>query len=534
MPDGPSAPAPDTGERIAGAGVRVRVMSANLTTGNLQAYEDPGIRILQGAAPDVVLLQEFNYKTDSDADLRAFVDRAFGPEFVYFREAGDQIPNGIISRYPIVEAGEWDDPAVANRDFAWARIDVPGPIDLYAISVHLLSSTAAKRQTEAQTLAARIAALPAGAYVVLGGDFNTSSRAEACVIALAPVLVTSAPYPVDVAGNPNTNAARAKPYDWVLANPALAATEGPVDVGAHSFPAGWVIDTRTYAPIADLAPAQAGDSGATNMQHMGVVRDFFVEDDAPASLAVSAPNGGERFVSGTTQTIAWTSSRVTDVKVELSVDGTTFVTLAPSVPADAGTFAFVMPQVTAATTAARVRVSATPGGTPSDASDAPFAIVPPATPARAFVNEILANEPGSAVAGEFVEIVNAGDQAIDLSGWTLADATAVRHVFASGTTLAGHRAIVVFGGASAIPAGLTNAVAASSGTLSLNNSTDTVTLANAAGTVDRFAYPSTLSGGDGVSMNRSPDGDPAGTFVLHTHLAATSSSPGTRANGAAF
>jgi len=36
----------------------------------------------------------------------------------------------------IVEAGEWDDPRVGNRDFAWARIDIPGPVDLWAVSVH--------------------------------------------------------------------------------------------------------------------------------------------------------------------------------------------------------------------------------------------------------------------------------------------------------------------------------------------------------------------------------------------------------------
>jgi hypothetical protein len=47
-------------------------------------------------------------------------------------------------------------------------------------------------------------------------------------------------------------------------------------------------------------------------------------------------------------------------------------------------------------------------------------------------------------------------------------------------------------------------------------------------------YTSALSGTDGVSMNRSPDGDPAGTFVLHTALSASPSSPGTRIDGTAF
>ena len=102
-------------------------------------------------------------------------------------------------------------------------------------------------------------------------------------------------------------------------------------------------------------------------------------------------------------------------------------------------------------------------------------------PAQVIINEILANEPGSDTAGEFVEFVNVGGTAANIGGWTISDGTSVRHTFAAGTTLNPGKAIVVFGGASAIPAGLSNAVAASSGGLSLNNSSDTVTSGTAPG-----------------------------------------------------
>lgn len=151
------------------------------------------------------------------------------------------------------------------------------------------------------------------------------------------------------------------------------------------------------------------------------------------------------------------------------------------------------------------------------------------------LNEILANEPGSDTAGEFVELVNTGAGPADLGGWTLSDASGVGHVFPSGSTLAAGAALAVFAGASAIPAGLSNAVASSSGSLLLGNSGDTVTLKNAAGTVvDTFTYSSSLSGTDGVSMNRSPDRTPAGPFVLHTALSSLPSSPGKRVNGTTF
>jgi endonuclease/exonuclease/phosphatase family metal-dependent hydrolase len=259
----------------------LRLMAANISSGNNQSY-DPGdgARIFQGVKPDVVMIQEFNYKTNSAADLRAFVDSSFGSTFSYYQESGAQIPNGVISRWPIREAGEWDDHSVSNRDFAWARIDIPGPVDLWAVSVHLLTASASKRQTEASDLAAYIRSkIPATDYLVIGGDFNTGSRTEPALSALSGLVVTTDSYPVDSRGNGNTNAARAKPYDWVLVDPVLHAYKAPTVIGTSSFATGLVVDTRTYPSISELSPARSSDSGATNMQHMAVVRDFAVPGD---------------------------------------------------------------------------------------------------------------------------------------------------------------------------------------------------------------------------------------------------------------
>lgn len=157
----------------------------------------------------------------------------------------------------------------------------------------------------------------------------------------------------------------------------------------------------------------------------------------------------------------------------------------------------------------------------------------PLPPAKVFLNEILANEPGSTTAAEFVELVNTGGTAADLGGWTLSDSVGIRHVFATGTALAPGKALVVYGGAAALPAG-TSAVVASTGGLSLSNSGDSVTLRDAAGAqVDGFTYSAALAAVDGVSMNRSPDADPTGAFVLHTQLGGAAS-PGKHANGAGF
>src|SRR5262249_20667456 len=186
--------------------VRLRLMAGNLTTGNYQSYEDPGIRIFRGLAPDVAMIQEFNYKTNSDADIRSFVDQAFGPDYSYVRGPGtEQIPNGVISRYPILDSGEWLDTQVSNPGFQWARIDIPGCVESYAISVHLLTRDAPTRDTQGHELVQDIGSVPAGAYVVLAGDFNPAVRDEPLLTTLAPVFATGGPYPVDLNGNGNTN-----------------------------------------------------------------------------------------------------------------------------------------------------------------------------------------------------------------------------------------------------------------------------------------------------------------------------------------
>jgi len=255
----------------------MRVVAANLTSGNQQSWSPgDGQRILQGLKPDVVLMQEFKVGTSSEVDRRAFVDSTFGAEFCFHIEAGGGIPNGVVTRWPILDAGQWADPQVSNRGFAWAQIDVPGQKDLWAVSVHLLT-TGSQRNAEAQALVANINQfIPAGDLLVIGGDLNSSTRTEAAVVTLGQVVRVAGPHPVDRGNNSNTNAGRTQPYDWVLPDPDLYALQVPVWVGDAGYDAGLVFDSRVFTPLSDVAPAELGDSAAVNMQHMAVVKDFLL------------------------------------------------------------------------------------------------------------------------------------------------------------------------------------------------------------------------------------------------------------------
>lgn len=471
----------DTAESSAGAqtDIRLRVVAANLTSGNGQDYDlGHGARILDGLDPDVVLIQEFNFGGNTQAELSAFVTDTFGPSYTFFREASGHIPNGVISRYPIVSAGEWEDPYVTDRDFVFAQIDVPGDRDLWAVSVHLLTKSSGVRNDEAEEIRARVLAqVPDGDLFVIGGDFNTKSLGETTFDTLSALVVVNGPVPADQNGNRNTNANRSEPYDQVLADADLQALFVPAVIGSTTFSTGAVIDTRIYNPLSDIAPAERGDSGAPSMQHMAVVKDFVLQlagdTDAPPPTPDAAPIPDAAPCPGTI---------------------------------DAGI---------------------------PDAAEPPDAATTPDAPPDQFpgtgvmINEVLANEPGSDPVGEFVELFNSGSAPVSLGGFTLSDSSQVRHVFADLTLDPGERA-VIFGGASAIPAGIANAVAASSGSLSLSNSGDDVILADSAGnTVDAITYPDALTDEDGVSMNRAQEGDPSAEFVLHTELSSASSSPGT-------
>ncbi len=284
----------------------IRIMAANTTSGSLQSYptdnlgpagglSGPGNRIFQGLDPDIVLVQEMNVGVgagkNTAATYRAWVDGNFGTTFAYRVETGKQLPNGIISRFPIMESGVWEDAQIDNREFIWAKIDIPGDKDLWVISVHFSSGGGSStRQAQALALRAKILEIiPAADYLVLGGDLNTNGRGEQCISTLSAVLSTGAPYPVDQNGQDGTNASRAKPYDWVIPDADLNARSTPLTVGNRTFPSGLVYDSRVTTPYSFRpAPILAGDSGAPSMQHMAVMRAFLIPTATAPTIAIAA------------------------------------------------------------------------------------------------------------------------------------------------------------------------------------------------------------------------------------------------------
>lgn len=140
------------------------------------------------------------------------------------------------------------------------------------------------------------------------------------------------------------------------------------------------------------------------------------------------------------------------------------------------------------------------------------------------INEIFA-DPGTSASGdangdgatnnddEFIEFINNGASNLDISGFTISDAIEVRHTFPANTVVPPGLSIVVFGGGT--PSGIPGLVqTASTGELSLNNSSETLTLKDVNLTLVEYTYGS--EAGNNESIARNPD--ITGDFVQHMDI----------------
>ena len=121
------------------------------------------------------------------------------------------------------------------------------------------------------------------------------------------------------------------------------------------------------------------------------------------------------------------------------------------------------------------------------------------------INEVLA-DPAPEMAGdangdgirsayqdEFIELMNTGTEAANVSGWSLQDGRKTRHVFPDNSIISPNGYLVVFGGAESE---LTkeNWQVASAGSLGLDNSKDTIILLDQdQNIIDRLEYGSEAS-----------------------------------------
>jgi len=262
-----------------GAEYTLKIMTLNSSALFTHSGEE-SIRLCQGLAPDVALMEEWSV---SGGDYRAYVDSAFGTSFSFYRDPlasnPQSLANGIASRWTITASGSWQDVELSNRYFTWAKIDIPGDIDLQVVAVHLNDANTAsdrtKRETEANNLKALVAAnFDNNQYILIGGDLNTGDLNEPCLSAFSTFLDYNDHIPVDSNGNSNTNKNRKERYDWLMPNHTLDERHTTLSVGGQSYPEGLVFDSHVFTPLSAVPPIQIDDTHNSNMDHDPVIKAF--------------------------------------------------------------------------------------------------------------------------------------------------------------------------------------------------------------------------------------------------------------------
>jgi hypothetical protein len=141
---------------------------------------------------------------------------------------------------------------------------------------------------------------------------------------------------------------------------------------------------------------------------------------------------------------------------------------------------------------------------------------------------------------EFIELINTGNQPLDVSGWKVYDASALssatpRHVFPAGSVIPSGKALVLFGGGT--PTGSFGAAlvqTTTTGAMNLNNAGDVLTITDAQDSVMLSFDVTPYSDNPNESFTRSPD--ITGEFVQQSTVGSGTLlfSPGTRLDGSPF
>ncbi|MCU1484562.1 MAG: Na-Ca exchanger/integrin-beta4 [Actinomycetia bacterium] len=141
----------------------------------------------------------------------------------------------------------------------------------------------------------------------------------------------------------------------------------PASVGTYSWtiPMATVQNAQYRVKVIAISDTTVNDlSGA----------DFTI--NAPV-LAVTAPNGGESWLVGTTHPITWTTSATGNVRIELLKGGVVKGVIKAPIAASVHTFNWAIPMGTTVGTDYTVRITSMSNGLTIDVSDADFAITAP-------------------------------------------------------------------------------------------------------------------------------------------------------------
>ncbi|MHB9028611.1 MAG: outer membrane protein assembly factor BamB family protein, partial [Candidatus Latescibacterota bacterium] len=150
--------------------------------------------------------------------------------------------------------------------------------------------------------------------------------------------------------------ANGSPWTTITASTGAAA-------GRFPWPVPAAVGMHYRVRVSDAADSAAYD-------------DSDAEFGITARVMVTAPNGGEQWNAGTTQTIMWSSTSVTAVRIEYTLDGINWRIITSSAAASSGAYSWAVP-ADITTTSGKIRITDAGNDSVSDASNNSFSIRTP-------------------------------------------------------------------------------------------------------------------------------------------------------------
>ncbi|NCA84497.1 MAG: hypothetical protein EOM83_02875 [Clostridia bacterium] len=227
-----------------------------------------------------------------------------------------------------------------------------------------------------------------------------------------------------------------------------------------------------------------------------------IENLVPPSIQVTSPNGGEVWQKGETYNITWLNLNFTgNVKITITKPPFTNIVLADNL-VNTGSYQWTIPTTFAIGSSYKIKVQGVNASDPLDVSDANFSVIEPLPDPDIVINEIMYNpsgDLGNDADYEYLELYNNSGFAVDLGGWSLANA--ITYTFGTGTTIAdgGYLVIALKPDTIISHYGISNVVGSFTG--GLNNTGEAIVLLNPQGaTADSVTYA------DGGLWPTEPDG----------------------------
>ena len=152
---------------------------------------------------------------------------------------------------------------------------------------------------------------------------------------------------------------------WLSFSPASGAVVGETDTIYVGFNAT-SLAVGTYRGSISVAAPSASNSP------ISIPVTFIVDG---VNMILAAPNGGENWAQGTTQTITWSSGIGGNVKIELLKNGVHHTTLSSSTPNN-GSYSWTIPAGQTPGTNYRIRITSVETPIDTDFSFADFTIAP--------------------------------------------------------------------------------------------------------------------------------------------------------------